>query len=766
MKKTLFLSLALASCSLAGTEIRLLNGVTTESGYFDVSKYLVRDPNGSVIDSQTCAAVTASNMLAYWYSQHPEATKETVDTLFANGIYDYIFDYTKNASTTISADCNYYASNHNQASAPAVCTTATYVPKNEGFKVDATPEGYALTGSLYTSMSLQDAIQWGLDNNLAMGLTMNQDPGRGAHALTIWGGQFTSYGEGSPVQMDGIYYTNSDNAEGMNYASFSTAFNKDGDTEFFFNDGSGRRWKVVELTFLLDPYATAPENPDNNKVYIGKGEDTTGYYCIGGIHENATSFRLNGNATLIIGEGMELSSSQLLSEDKSSMLTAELSGKGTYIAEKFQMGYAKLGKDWNGTVRLTGVSDTLSAATLDSAAVNGSVAELNAAIVGDWKENVATIKSALKLTNDSDLGTPALSITAADGTKNITFAGEVSGTGDIRLADDKGVATHSYTFSGDVQKWSGSVRSVLSENAELYVYFKENKEVNANVENAGAGKVSVSFEKGAVINGNLLNLDKGTLMVTAEDGTTFNGDLKVDTLILNGQVTINQPAGESKTKSAPSADPDFTNVEHFSVKELSFNSGSSLTLNGDFDLSKTTITLSQDYLNSLTSGSAATLISTAPGSTISGMATLSGAPAGYKLALDGSGNLILQSESSLSSTEFTLASALLTGNELTLTPAEEISSDLVLGALDRIEMAVNSAIINDLIAAGADPNALVSITIGTAKDLTNITFIVDGKASYSGEGNGLYRLGTIPEPATASLSLLALTALAARRKRR
>lgn len=192
MKKTLFLSLALASCAFSATETRLLNGVTLEGGYFDVSKYLVRDPDSGIIDSQTCAAVAASNMLAYWYSQN---SKEAVD---ANLIYDRIFDYTKNASTTIGADCNFYASAYNHATAEAVCTTSTYVPSTLGYKVDVTPAGYDLKGSLYTSMSVQEAITWGLQNNLAMGLTMNQTPGKGAHALTIWGGTFESYGAATP----------------------------------------------------------------------------------------------------------------------------------------------------------------------------------------------------------------------------------------------------------------------------------------------------------------------------------------------------------------------------------------------------------------------------------------------------------------------------------------------------------------------------------------------------------------------------------------
>ena len=758
MKKTLFLSLALTSCALAATETRLLNGVTTTSGYFDVSKHLIRnngDGDGQ-IDSQCCAAVTASNMLAYWYSQN---SKETVN---AYDIYDKIFDYTKNASTTISADCNFYASAYNHATAPAVCTTATYIPSNLAYKADITPSGYDLTGNLYTSMSLQEAISWGLQNNLAMGLTMNQTPGTGAHALTIWGGTFESYGAGDPERLTGIYYTNSDNGEQMDYATFSSAPNADGETEFFFNDGTNRRWKVVELTFMLDPYAKAPENPDNNPIYLGKN-GTTGDYSIGGTHETATSFHLNANTTLNIGAGMELSSSRLLTQEKG--LTAELEGKGTYVAENLDMGVARLGKNWSGTVRLTGTTSSLSVSTLDGASVSGSVAELNAVSIGEWKEDVATVKGAIKLTNDSRLGTPALSITDAGGTKNITFAGAVSGTGDLRVADQKGGATHTYTFQGDVKDWTGSVRSLLSKDSELNLYFKENKEVNANVENAGVGKVSVSFEKGAVINGNLLNLDKGTLTVTAEDGTTFNGAIIADTLVLNGQVTINDPSTMSTAKSLPSGE-GVTSTEHFNVKELRFNNGASLSINGDFDLSNTTITLSQDYINALTTGSTATLISAAPGSNLSGMATLSDAPAGYGLTLDGSGNLVHTAQGSLHSIEFTLDSVQLTGNELTLTPMEAIPSGVNLPGLDNILMEVDSSLINALLADGADPNAMVSLTIGGYKDLTNVTFRVDGNAEYSGEGNGRYRLGNVPEPATTALSLLALAPLAARRKRK
>lgn len=757
MKKTLFLSLALASCGIASAETRLLNGVTMESGYFDVSKYLVRDPESGIIDSQTCAAVAASNMLAYWYSQN---SKETVD---AYDIYNKIFDYTKNASTTISADCNFYASAYNHATGQAVYTTATYVPADLGYKVDVTPSGYNLQGSLYTSMTLQEAITWGLQNNLAMGLTMNQTPGKGAHALTIWGGEFESYGAGDPDRMTAIYYTNSDDPEQMNRATFSSAPNADGETEYYFNDGTNRRWKVVEITFLLDPYAKAAENPDSSPVYLGKG-GTAGDYSVGGAHENATSFHLNANGTLNIGEGKELTSSRLVSEDPKAGFSAELSGQGTYIAENFDMGYAKLGKDWSGTVRLTGTTSSLSAGTLESASANGSVAELSAASVGDWKENVATVKGAIRLTNDSRLGTPGLSLTDANGTKNITFAGAVSGTGDLRIADQKGGATHTYTFQGDVKEWTGSLRSMLSEGSEMNIYFKENKEVNANVENVGAGRVSVSFEKGAVINGNLLNLDKGTLTVTAEDGTTFNGAIIADVLVLNGQVTINDPSVMVSARSLPSGDGGVTDTEHFNVRELTFNNGSSLTFNGDFDLTGVTVTLSQDYLNALTAGSATTLISSA-GGTLSGIAELSSALEGYYLELE-NGDLVLKAGTSANVIDLTVQSVLLTGNELTLTPMEALPGGLDLTTLNDINIMVNSALINELLADGADPNAMVSLTLGGYKDLTNVTFLVDGTNIYKGEGNGLYRLGNVPEPTTAALSLLALAAMSSRRRRR
>lgn len=757
MKKTLFLSFALASCGLAATETRLLNGVTLESGWFDVSKYLVRAPESGIIDSQTCAAVTASNMLAYWYSQHPEATKETVATAFAEAIYDKIFDYTKNASTTIAADCNFYANAYNHATAEAVCTTSTYIPADLGYKVDVTPAGYALTGSLYTSMSVQEAITWGLQNNLAMGLTMNQTPGKGAHALTIWGGTFESYGAGDPERLTGIYYTNSDNGEELNYATFTSAPNADGETEYYFNDGTNRRWKMVEISFLLDPYAKAAENPDNNPVYLGKG-GTTGDYTVGGEHAGATSFHLNANGTLNIGEGMELASSRLVSEDPSAGFTAELAGKGTYVAEEFQMGYAKLGKDWSGTVRLTGSAGSLNVETLNTAAVKGSVAELNAATASDWDKS-GTVTADLRLTNDS-LGAAGLSVTQVSGEKNITFAGAVSGSGDMRLSDEKGGAKVSYAFEGDVKEWNGSLRSMLSEGSELHVAFKDNKEVNVNVENMGAGKVSVSFEKNTAVNGNLLNLDKGSLTVTAEDGTTFNGNMVADTLVLNGKVSINDPALAGSAKSLPTGD-GVTSTEHFNVQELVFSSGAELTFNGDFDLSNTQITLSQDYLDALSSSvGPVTLVSAAPGSNLSGTATLANAPTGYQLSVT-EGGLVLTSDSPQDTIELAAASLLLTGSELTILTMEALPSGLNLATLDNIDVSLTT----DMIRGALDNPMAVTLTIGSYKELTNVTLHIDGDADgYKGDGAGHYSL--VPEPATATLSLLALAGLAMRRKRK
>ena len=58
-------------------------------------------------------------------------------------------------------------------------------------------------------------------------------------------------------------------------------------------------------------------------------------------------------------------------------------------------------------------------------------------------------------------------------------------------------------------------------------------------------------------------------------------------------------------------------------------------------------------------------------------------------------------------------------------------------------------------------NGTFSSVLGS-EDFVNVSFY----GTYTGEANGQYRVEYIPEPTTATLSLLALCGLAARRRRR
>lgn len=283
--------------------------------------------------------------------------------------------------------------------------------------------------------------------------------------------------------------------------------------------------------------------------------------------------------------------------------------------------------------------------------------------------------------------------------------------------------------------------------------------MNVNVENVGAGKVSVSFEKNTVVNGNMLNSAQGSMSITAEDGTVFNGNMVADTLVLNGKVTINDPALAGSAKSLPTGN-GVTSTEHFAVQDLFFNNGASLTLNGDFDLSNTQITLSQDYLAALSSSSGpVTLISSTPNSNLSGMATLANAPTGYGLTLQ-DGNLVLASGAVQNTLELAAASLLLTGSELTIITMEVLPGGVNLATLDIIDVNISS----DMIRAALNEPMAVTLTIGSYKELTNVMLHIDGEpVGYKGDGAGHYSL--VPEPATATLSLLALAGLAMRRRR-
>ena len=229
--------------------------------------------------------------------------------------------------------------------------------------------------------------------------------------------------------------------------------------------------------------------------------------------------------TVKIGEGVVLSRESL--NNTAPSINTSLTGGGTYlmnVAQGTSLGNrVQLGGGWNGTLRLTGVTDQT--VNLDTIARQGErYAALELAGMQSALQ-AGTIHPDLVLT-DLDGGSHALTVTNSG---TFTFTGNISGSGHIVNT----AANSTFAFNGgDLTNWTGGI------------------------ENNGGLAVEISgMANGAALDASLSRID--SLAYTAEEhGDTFtvasletnangttvagnNGTLAVNELSGGGSLTVN-----------------------------------------------------------------------------------------------------------------------------------------------------------------------------------------------------------------------------------
>lgn len=784
MKRALSLILLLPSLTHAATQTYFLPGVSEESGWYDVSKHNVTF-NGPD-DSQMCASVAASNMMAYWLDSHKDENGQWVETKWgssAEEIYENIYKANGNQPYLIWQVLN-TLTDTDLAARPA----AAYFDTRLTNKVDITPDG-GFTGSLYSMMKLEDAFEWGISNGAPMGLSIMNMGSGAAHALTVWGIGYEvyTYGDRSSRELRYLYYTNSDNGYKLQKGLLGAEPEPVGDTfatsyTLTYQEGDDTRsWRIASVDFLLDPFAipSKVDVKDDHKYTLSGGQ--SGELFTGGAHADATSFDMEANSNIRIGGGMVLDSQRLRSENDS---TATLSGTGTYVAHDFNLGKAKLGDDWRGTVQLTGYAKNLTAQSINNMSLQSSMVELKGASTGDLEGGSVTITANITLTNGAiDSDEAGLQLRALYGDKTMAFNGIVSGSGDLMLGNwdrDETNARISCSFSNDVSRWNGSFVSKIKNGGSMDVSFATGGIVSADIVNAEEGNLRVHLGKNTIMNGNISATGKGSVEVSAENGVSIIGSVAADTMQLNGKVFLagqeapapatgpeNRQAGMPSLKLAAAVDEKATAPKPMKIV---FGKGSQLVVNGDYDTTNLSITLSEDYVKAL-GNHTAKLISARDNT--AGWEQLLKAPDGFTLKQDGEGNIFLVgTEEDL---DLEVGFAGLEGNVLTLTPAGQDISELSLQNLANINVHLSDEAIAALAESEADLSKNVWVNIGGNTRLGNLTFLKAGAAAYGGDNQGQYSLatltgksgnGTVPEPATGTLSLFSLAGLMARRRRK
>ena len=257
---------------------------------------------------------------------------------------------------------------------------------------------------------------------------------------------------------------------------------------------------------------------------------------------SSTALNLNGADVVLdasqLGEGVSAS-------------TVTLTGNGKYTqaasgnALSLKVGGVTDAANWTGTVSISG---NITNINLNSYGNANSSVELSG-VSGYWQGKKTVFNTNVILTNPSN-GTPAVKVTNANSGAEITFAGSVSGTGDIYRNTDAG-GTQTYIFAGDVSDWSGTFKNNWTESATI-VKFTGSSEVNANFDR-GIGNGNKLYNLQLIVDDS--NMDTPTTVVmngsitatslTVTEGTTakINGALALDGALTTNGVT--QLAGDA-----------------------------------------------------------------------------------------------------------------------------------------------------------------------------------------------------------------------------
>ncbi len=480
---------------------------------------------------------------------------------------------------------------------------------------------------------------------------------------------------------------------------------------------------------------------------------------IASISSYAGAFSVSGaNSTLALNLAADdvLDASRVTLESDAALV---LGGCGTYdlgTAKSLASGVS-LGDGWSGTVRLNGA--VMSGDSLAGLSNPDSFVELRG--VSGYL-NRADSEAGVTYTQNlvlSDVGeAAALSITDGYQKDKRIFAGSVSGSGTFARATSK-CGTLTYIFAGDVSGWDGAFSHAPEKDngtaglACTLVTFNGSREINAAVKTNGKGVLNVALDDENLVAGEKVTVNStitaDRLEVTEGTTVSLKNTASVDTLRAAGVVELASGAriehGEMALVSREEADMAlFFDIE--STEE------SILGLSEESALRHVSISGGAEYLM-------------------------------QNLELENVSYTAEQSALTLRQVEFTgncMFSVGATGTIL----LDEATLLLSVGSLEESADGVLELDYSDLfhctasgeleITMDKDVDSLLSagynsITLNLGDDVNydNLNLTLKG-ATYTGNSQGVaqFALLAVPEPTSATLSMLALAALAARRRRK
>lgn len=537
------------------------------------------------------------------------------------------------------------------------------------------------------------------------------------------------------------------------------------------------RAEGTSLTFYVDDtdmtsYVSCTES--GQYIYSDGNDYTTSIYGITSEHTEAVEYNGSTGATkdatgilLENGTTVKLTTNQLSPLTDGIIINAGTDGKATVeVANKVSQTYESIKEN---------VAVLSGSWVLGISGEGTIVTSNNTGGTGFHSGKVAISNGGtLELTNYDALGYDGgetAEISIQNGT--LALAGRVTFSTDITMLGGAKISTATYK-SGNSTASSNNVPMIQVHNnlvwdvsgknnqVEEGVKIRFNKDLAINVQEGGELTVAATSENG----GKFTKTGAGTLAWTAASSRTGEthingGTLKTssETALGTGKVVIDN-GGDLELAS----DLKVSNLE-LKNGTITFGSGSTLSVENAITLDANAIKLAKG----ISFGSAVDVqLIAATGITASNVETWTGGSfdiggKSYTTTLDnrGTGLWIVFSAADEASS-LTVDSASLNGTVLTLT----INADLA--GMSSVDLVLSDSALKDIQGIVADN---VSITL---VDMNNVEYSTIGEApinvsfyngAYVGNGAGLYNVQYIPEPATATLSLLALAGLAARRRR-
>jgi len=315
---------------------------------------------------------------------------------------------------------------------------------------------------------------------------------------------------------------------------------------------------------------------------------------------------------------------------------------------------------------------------------------------------------------------------------NRYFTGDISGSGNFLTDTD---ATMTLTFSGDVSEWTGKMEIVKGTHNVKYTGSATDVR-SETILARGTGKANVTFDhttKATVASSIADTSTDGGMHVTVKnssaDGTTFTGSA----------ISMRSLQVEDNTLTA------FTGVNTLTMTNLTMKSGAKLHVGTGVATASTTFSNGVKVTGTANLAGGATMsaldLSTATVLTLNGI--------GEDSLVNITGEFVLP-----------VGSLTLSGNILETLAALEDGSQLNVFSVGSFTMGGES-----ITADFGVEKALTLDNVFTGHDLGSDYYL--GYTAPAAGGYGTVYIGKIvPEPTTATLSLLALAALAARRRRR